>query len=125
MPSTGYVQSLKNRFFIKQNNTLPTLEVSLVDRGCLGNKIPFDLSAVTACTFTMTNNCGEMKIINKEANVLSSSGGTISYNWSSEDTNESGMFYGEFKLSFSGGSLMSIPQIGNIIIEIGKSLNPF
>jgi len=125
MPSPGYVKSLKNKFFIKRNDTLPSLEISIVDRACLGNKIPFNLSGVTACTFTMTTDCGDMKIMAKSAQIVSYSGGTIAYNWDPEDTNESGVYNGEFKLIFSGGNIMSIPQIGNIAVEIGPTVNPF
>ena len=125
MPSQGYTKTLKNKFFIKRNDTLPSLEVVVIDRGCLGNRMPFNLSGVTACTFTMTNDCGDMKIMAKPSQIISYSGGTISYNWDAEDTNQSGIFYGEFQLLFSGGARMSIPQIGNISIEIGQDVNPY
>lgn len=123
MPSPGYSKTLKNKFFIKRNDTLPSLEIVVIDRECLGNRVPFNLSGVTACTFTMTNDCGDIKIMAKEAQIVSYSGGSIAYNWEEGDTNESGIFYGEFQLLFSGGARMSIPQIGNITIEIGKDLN--
>ena len=125
MPSVGFTKTLKNKFFIKRNDTLPSLEVVIIDRACLGNKIPFNLSGVTACTFTMTTDCGDMKVMAQPAQIVSFSGGTIAYNWAPEDTNEEGIFYGEFQLFFSGGGRMSIPQIGNISIEIGKDVNPF
>lgn len=125
MPSQNFTKTLKYKFFIKRNDTLPTLEVTVIDRGCLGNKIPFNLSGVSACTFTMTNDSGDMKIMAKPAQIVSDSGGTIAYNWDAEDTNEDGIFYGEFQLLFSGGSRMSIPQIGNISVEIGNTVNPF
>jgi len=125
MPSQNYTKSLKNKFFIKRNDTLPSLEVVVIDRTCLGARIPFNLSGVTGCTFTMTNDCGDMKIMAKTAQVVSYSGGTIAYNWDPEDTNDDGIFYGEFQLLFSSGARMSIPQIGNISVEIGKDVNPF
>jgi len=125
MPQPGYVKSLKDKFFIKRNDTLPTLDLVVIDRACAGNKIPFNLSGVTACTFTMTNDCGDIKIMAKPAQITSYSGGNISYNWEPEDTNESGMYSGEFKLFFSDGSIMSLPPIGNISIEIFPTLNNF
>lgn len=128
MPSPGYVKTLKNKFFIKRNDTLPILKATLIDRSCLGSRIPYNLSAVTACTFTMTNESGEIKIMAKSATVeYGGTGGTISYNWEAIDTDESGVFFGEFQLLFSGSNSgrMSIPQIGNISIEIGNDVNPF
>ena len=125
MPSPGYAKTLKNKFFIKRNDTLPSLEITVIDRACLGNKVPFNLSGVTACTFTMTNDSGDMKIMAKNAQIISYSGGSIAYNWDAEDTNEAGIFFGEFQLLFSSGGRMSIPQIGNISVEIGPDVNPF
>lgn len=125
MPSPGYAKTLKNKFFIKRNDTLPSLEITVFDRACLGNKVPFNLSGVTACTFTMTNDSGDMKIMAKNAQIISYSGGSIAYNWDPEDTNQTGNYNGEFQLLFSGGGRMSIPQIGNISIEIGPDVNPF
>ncbi len=125
MPQPGYIKTLKDKFFIKRNDTLPSLDIVISDRTCIGSKIPFNLSGVTACTFTMTNDCGDIKIMAKPAQIISYSGGNIAYNWNPEDTNESGMYNGEFKLFFSDGSIMSIPQIGNISIEIFPTLNNF
>lgn len=125
MPSPGYIKTLKNKFFIKRNDTLPALGIVVIDRACLGNKVPLNLSGVTACTFTMTTDCGDIKIMAKPAQILSYSGGTIVYNWEEEDTNEEGIYNGEFQLLFSSGSRMSLPQIGNISIEIGKDINPY
>jgi len=120
-----YSQTLKNKFFIKRNDTLPTLEIVVIDRECLGAKTPFNLSGVTACTFSMSTESGDMKIMAKTAQVTSTTGGTISYDWDEQDTNESGVYNGEFQLLFTGGGRMSIPQIGSIAIEIGKDVNPF
>lgn len=125
MPQPGFVKTLKNKFFIKRNDTLPSLELVIIDRACLGNRIPFDLSGVTACTFSMSTDSGDMKIMAKSAQIVSYSGGTIAYNWDPEDTNEDGIYFGEFQLLFSSGARMSIPQIGSIAIEIGKDINPF
>lgn len=120
-----FPQTIKNKFFIKRNDTLPALEVVLIDRACLGEKIPFNLSGVTACTFSMSSGNGDMKVMAKTAQITSYTGGTISYSWSEEDTNENGIFYGEFQMFFSDGNKMSIPPIGAISIDIGKDVNPY
>ncbi len=115
----------KKEFIIKRNDTLPALQLCLIDRGCLGGKESFNLDGVTGATFTMTNDCGEYKIFGKTAQIVSSSGGTIQYNWDAEDTNEAGKFNGEFQLLFSDGNKMSIPQNGQISINIPKDTNPY
>lgn len=115
----------KNEFNIKRNDTLPSLQLCLIDRGCLGGKQPFILSGVSEITFTMVSSCGEYKIMSKPAQILSYSGGTIQYNWESSDTDESGKFLGEFQIKYSDGNKLSIPQNGQIEINILKDVNPF
>lgn len=112
-------------FIIKRNDTLPALELTLVDRGRLGEKMGYNLSGVTEITFTMVSSCGEYKIFAQSAETVCYSGGTIRYNWRSGDTNESGKFSGEFQLTFSDGNRLSVPQNGQIQIEIGKDVNPY
>ena len=115
----------KNEFIIKRNDTLPALQICLIDRGCLGGKESYDLTGVTGVTFTMANNCGDYKIFAKSAQTVSYSAGTIQYNWDPEDTNESGSFKGEFQLLYSDGNKLSVPQNGQIDILIPKDVNPY
>lgn len=83
------------------------------------------LSGVTGVTFTMANQENEFKILAKEAQIVSYSGGTIQYNWDPEDTNESGRFNAEFQMYYSDGKKLSIPENGYFIIDITKDLNPY
>ena len=115
----------KSEFTIKRNDTLPALQLCLIDRGCLGGKEPFNLSGVTGVTFTMATNCDDYKIFAKEAQIVSYSAGTIQYNWQVGDTNEAGRFHGEFQLHYYDGNKLSIPQNGHIEIEITKDVNPY
>lgn len=112
-------------FTIKRNDTLPALQICLIDRGCLGGKEPYNLTGVTGVTFTMANNCGDYKIFAKTAQLISYSAGTIQYNWDPEDTNEAGRFKGEFQLLYSDGNRLSIPKNGQIQIDILKDINPY
>jgi len=112
-------------FTIKRNDTLPALQICLIDRGCLGGKEAYDLTNVTGITFTMTNDCGEYKIFGKSAQTISASAGTIQYNWEAVDTNEAGVFNGEFQLLYLDGNKMSVPQNGHISINIPKDINPY
>jgi hypothetical protein len=109
-------------FIIKRNDTLPVLRLCLFDYSNLTTKIPFDLSGATACTFSMTDKYGNYKIAGSTASILSSSGGTIQYEWSSGDTNEAGKYRGEFQLFFDNGKRLTIPQQGFLNIEIPPDL---
>lgn len=115
----------KHDFIIKQNDTLPALQMCVIGRGCLNEKIPFDLTSVTGATFTMVDKEGCHKVIAQPAQIISASGGTIQYNWTADDTNEPGMFSGEFQLTFADGNKLSVPQTSPIQIEIPRDLNPW
>ena len=91
----------------------------------MGSRIPLDLTGVSSATFTMRNNCGDIKIMAKTAQIVSFSGGVIQYNWEEEDTNDSGLFEAEFQLIYADGKRLSIPQIGAIKIEIENDVNPY
>lgn len=80
----------KRDFTIKRNDTLPSLRLSIFDRGALGKVEPFDLTGATGVTFTMVDAHGNYKVAKKDGVISCSSGGTIQYNWAAEDTDESG-----------------------------------
>ena len=115
----------KNEFHLKRDDTLPVLKLQLIDRSCLGSRVPFDLTGVSSATFTMKNSCGDIKIMAKTAQILSFSGGVIQYNWEAEDTTDSGLFDAEFQLIYADGKRLSMPQIGSIKIEIENDVNPY
>ena len=110
-------------FLIKRNDTLPSLSIKVKSRNCINAEIAFNLSGVTATTFTMMDENGSMKISSASAQTTSISGGTVQYNWSSTDTDTSGRYKGEFELRFSDGNKLSIPTLGAIDIKILDDLN--
>jgi len=114
---------LNNVFTIKQNDTLPAIEAIIRTRGSIDQLIPFTLSGVTACTFSMADDCGNLIISSAPAQIVCVSGGTVQYNWVVGDTAEAGKFTGEFELLFAGGDKMTIPTIGSIGIQINKDIN--
>ena len=115
--------SLSERdFIIKRNDTLPVLRLNVFDRTCYTTKVPFDMTGATACTFSMTDKQGNYKVANASASILSSSGGTVQYEWGANDTNEAGRFRGEFQLHYNNGKRLTIPQQGFINIEITKDI---
>ncbi len=112
----------KRDFIIKRNDTLPALRLNIFDKGCLGRVEAFDLTGATGVTFTMVDASGNYKVAKKDGVIVSSSGGTIQYNWAAEDTDEHGMFKGEFQLSYINGGRLTIPQQGYLTIEIFKDI---
>lgn len=110
-------------FTIKRNDTLPAITVNIRTRGYVNELIPYSLTAVTASTFSMTDENGNLKISSASAQILVASAGTIQYNWVNGDTDTIGTYNGEFELIFSGGSKMSIPSIGSLDIHIIRDIN--
>jgi len=112
-------------FKIKRNDTLPALQLNIKERGDLGQKTSYSLNDVSSITFSMKDDCDNLKVYAQSAQTICSSGGTIQYNWQSGDTDTSGKYQGEFKLVYSDGEIMSLPQIGGISIEIFDDINNF
>ena len=110
-------------FIIKRNDTLPALVVRVKTRGDIDEIIPFNLSGVTATTFSMTDNYNNLKVSSSPAQILCASGGTLQYSWLTGDTDEAGKFSGEFEMLFSDGNKMSIPTNGAITIQVIKDIN--
>lgn len=115
----------KQDFIIKRNDTLPNLQLSLTTKGCLGEITPFNLSAVTATTFTMVDSCGNAKLISATATIGDSDCGQIYYSWQDGDTSESGNFKGEFTLFFQDGKKITVPRSSVINIHVEDDVNPF
>lgn len=110
-------------FVIKRNDTLPSLIVKVKTRGPLGEIIPFTLSGVTATTFSMSDDCNNLKFSSMAAQILCASGGSMQYSWQEGDTDTDGLFKGEFELFFSDGKKLSVPTMGGINIQIVKDIN--
>jgi len=110
-------------FKIKQNDTLPVVKINVTTRGCLDEKIPFNLSGVTASTFSMADDCGSLKISSMPAQITCASGGTLQYNWIEGDTNVPGIFSAEFELYFDDGKKITVPTLGPLQVNIIKDIN--
>jgi len=110
-------------FIIKRNDTFPTLTITVKTRGEFNQVIPYNLSAVTACTFSMADSSGNLKVSSASSTIVSASAGTIQYAWTVEDTDSSGKYNGEFELLFTGGNIMSLPNLGYINVEVIDDIN--
>lgn len=113
-------------FYIKANDTLPSLQIMLMTRGSLDQVLPFNLDSLTATTFYMSDDCGNVVISGNEAQIVDRCKGIIQYNWNQLDTTNPGKYKGEFELYFSGGTVeqkMTVPLFGQIDIEIFRDIN--
>lgn len=61
-------------------------------------------------------------LINAEALIIDEAAGRIAYAFQPGETDESGVFYGEFKVDYPDSSTETFPNEGYIVINIGESL---
>lgn len=102
---------------IKQNDTSPPLVGTPVDED--GVAIP--LTAAVSATFKMKKPDGTIKV-NDAAAVIDTGAGTLTYEWLPADTNEDGLFDGEFTVTWSDGTVTTFPNHRYIRIKILEEL---
>lgn len=100
-------------FYIKQNDTVPSLRADLKD----GDNAAIDLTGASV-KFIMRAIGGTTAVINASASIVSEAGGTVQYNWQSGDTDTVGSYQAEFEVTYSGGTVETFPNDGYIRIEI-------
>lgn len=100
-------------FVIKQNDTFPAIEVEVKKP----NGRPYDLTNVLLAKFILRGSDG-ITIFNKDAVVIDEENGIIQYIWDAEDTAEAGNFEGEFKLVFTDGNVLTVPNSEYIDVKI-------
>ena len=100
-------------FRIKKGDTSPALKVTVKDGA--GNII--DLTNATA-QLRLLDSLGTQVFL-KDATVLSpGTNGQVQYSWGASDTVTAGEFIGDFKITLSGGSKISVPSDDYIKITI-------
>lgn len=92
-------------FHIGQGDTLPRIEgIVRDDRG-----VPIDLSAVTEVRFRMMAATTRELLVDGEGEV-GVEAGEIYYEWVSGDTDRVGRHLAEFQISFTGPTVMTVPN---------------
>lgn len=104
-------------FNLKRNDTRPIIDYTLRDQ----SGAPVDL---TGCSvfFIMAKYRNREVLVNKEASIVDSSQGQVSYMFASEDTEQIGIMVAEFKVLFPDGSTETFPSSGYILINIEEDL---
>ena len=97
-------------FFIKKKSTLPILKMQLIRDNRLDYQSFSDMLETSFVTFSMVNrDTGVYKIANAQAEIVQREqiGAETPeyyfvYRFTERDTNEEGVFYGEFKIHNTG-----------------------
>ena len=100
-------------FFIKQNDTSPSLRAILKD----GDEIAINLTGATV-RFHMRTVGGATATVDADASIVTAESGIVQYIWDAADTTTVGSYQAEFEVTFPGGAVETFPNNGYIRVEI-------
>lgn len=107
-------------FNLKEGDTSPSLSYTLLPADVL-------LTGATA-VFNMKDRRGNVKVSRGSATITDNGDGTssgtptVQYDWSSSDTDTSGLYYGEFEITYSDSTVETFPNSSFIYIYIKKDI---
>ena len=97
-------------FYIKQNDTKPSLAAQLLSDG----------SAVDLTGATVKFHMGSS--VDAAATIVDAATGNVRYDWSAADTTTSGTFNAEFEVTFSDGTIETFPNDEHLHIVITEEV---
>ena len=100
-------------FTIKQTNTSPILGAQLKD----ANSDPVDLTGATV-VFNMADINDRVVVNGAACTVTDEENGRVQYEWQTGDTARNGIYHGEFKVTYSDGSIESFPNSEYLSINV-------
>ncbi len=100
------------RFYIKQNDTSPALQVTLKDGD--GNAV--DVTGATT-VFSMSVG-GVTKVSEQSVTAVTAASGIVKYDWQAGDTGTVGNYLGEFEVTFGDGTIQTYPNNHDNRLEI-------
>lgn len=103
-------------FTIKQNDTAPAIRATLKDAS--NNDV--NLTGATV-KFHMKTESGVV-VVDDTATVENANTGSVSYSWSTGDTETYGPHMGEFQVTYSDSSIETFPNKGYIKIRIDREI---
>lgn len=104
-------------FYIKQNDTSPSIEVGLkTPKGLF-----VDLTDATV-VFNMKDTNGQPLVTRQSVIVHDAIGGIVRYVWQSGDTSVAGDHKAEFEVTFPGGAVETFPNASDITVSIREEV---
>ena len=105
-------------FFIKQNDTAPTLEAALTD----SNGRRRDMTQASTVRFHMKDENGNALVTGGTGSIINAAKGIIAYDWQAGDTANTGTHSAEFEVTYNNGQVETFPNTGYIKVIIKDEL---
>jgi hypothetical protein len=99
-------------FYIKRNDTLPSLQATLTRSGSAVNLTGLSVKFHMRDAYTGT------VVINSPATIVDAVNGIVEYLWEPADTVAAGLYEGEFEVTIAPDKVMTFPNDGHILIHI-------
>lgn len=105
-------------FFIKQNDTAPSIEAILTDSDGRAR------SMVNAASvrFNMSKEDGTNVIAGGVGSIVNAARGIVSYEWVAGDTADAGIYNAEFQITYVNNQVETFPNNGYIKVIIKEEL---
>lgn len=100
-------------FYIKQNDTGPSMLVTLQDANdngvdITGASVRFHLRPISSSTVK----------VDQAATIVTAADGLVRYDWQAADTDTIGSYQAEFEVTYADASIETFPNDGYIRVEI-------
>lgn len=110
---------MTNRLILKKGDQKPEVEVQLLQADGNGGREPVDLQGGDVKFYVAFPDGGELLIDGEDVTITDAVNGKVRYQWTSGDVDRSGVFKGEFVVTFSDGDL-TFPNDGFLPVTINE-----
>lgn len=104
-------------FYIKQNDTSPSMLATLQD----ASGVAVDISAASI-RFHMRQIGSSQITVDAQATIVDALAGEIRYDWQAADTAKIGSYQAEFEVTYADASIETFPNDGYIRIQITEDI---
>tara|TARA_R110001599_G_scaffold162420_1_gene351680 strand:- start:236 stop:568 length:333 start_codon:yes stop_codon:yes gene_type:complete len=109
---------MSDNFYIKQNDTAPSLEVVLTSSS--GRAKP--MTEASSIAFNMSTEAGVNIVSLGTGTIVNSVKGIVAYTWQTGDTSNTGIHNAEFQVTYNNGQIETFPNSGYIKVIIKGEL---
>ena len=105
-------------FYIKQNDTAPSISAALKD----SNGRARSMVDAASIAFHMKDENGTIIVDAGAGIVLNPAKGTVAYDWQTGDTANTGIHSAEFQVTYNNGGIETFPNTGYIKVIVKDEL---